>query len=145
VANQIFFVVGHSGWGKSRTLKALTLGNHHARWLSIGARRFSVRRASNDREPERWAEMIAQLEPSECSHLILALCPAAADVAQLIRLRARYELYFWVMRRSYGDNRTVADDEIRLLRALGTVEVFAPRQEQGIRAAAFERFIAIHP
>ena len=150
---QAFFVVGHAQWGKSTTLAALA-GNlgPHGRTLYCDSRRFQVWHMSNDDIPERWKEIVEQLNPSEQSHVVMALCPKP-DVQPLLKslLQKKYDLFFWIIQRSHngyprsqGDGRVISLDEEQVLRLLGTVEVFTQLADHSARATAFENFIKTH-
>jgi hypothetical protein len=61
---QAFFVVGHSNWGKSSTLKALA-APPQVRKVVVGGRTFFIRRMSNDDRPNDWVAFIKGLRPAD--------------------------------------------------------------------------------
>lgn len=143
MSGKIFFVVGHSNWGKSKTLKALTT-HHQVRYFQIGGVDFFIRRMSNDDYLGEWAELVKGLRPSERPYVIVALCPNDDALKLLEQLRSRYELFFWVLRHSYQDDRSISRKEEASLRTLGTVEVFEERLSAERRAAQFKKFVATY-
>lgn len=143
-AAQAFFVVGHAHWGKSETLAALTSGSHYVRHHAIGVRDFFIRRTSNDDWPDRWETFLDALVPAKHPHVILTVCPHDAALPVLQRLRARYDLYFWVIHESWDGQLMITSTEEQSLRALGPLEVFRGHHDAPVRARAFERFVAAH-
>lgn len=144
MTHQAFFVVGHSNWGKSQTLRALTL-RHQVRYWSVGHRNFFIRRMSNDDYLDRWADFVQQLDPKSVPYVIIALCPNEDAIRVLERLKGKYDLYFWVIRHSYGDARMISSKEEQALRALGAVQVLEERHDSAGRADAFMKFVAANP
>lgn len=142
---QAFFVVGHENWGKSETLHELMGGSHHVRKALIGGRSFVIWRMSNDDVEEDWVKKIRRLDPNRNPHVVLTVCPKREAMSVLSELRKKYALFFWVMRRSYTEDRVIPPAEEQQLRRLGVVEVFSDRAEARVRAAEFRRFIELHP
>ena len=142
---QAFFVVGHSNWGKSQTLRALA-GPHQVRRWSVKGRDFFVRRMSNDDLSDKWMKFIKQLDPARRSHVIAALCPKTDALDLLGTLKDKYNLFFWVLRHSYEGYGAISAQEEDALRALGTVVVFdqkhAPAEQ---RAKALKEFVLANP
>jgi hypothetical protein len=140
-AGKAFFVVGHSRWGKSSTLIALT-GSHREREHEMGGRVFSIRRTSNDDEAEAWIRASGRLRPDSKPYLILTLCPTTEVQPALESLRDRYHLYFWIMRdKQQGHPAQISDEEIARLRGIGTVRILEGRREPPQRAELFVTFI----
>lgn len=146
-----FAVVGHKHWGKSKTLKALTDGDIYQRKCMIKAKKFLVRRMSNDDRPQSFYDLLNDLSPDQWQYVILALCPTLTDKRQralliptLQSFRKRYQLFFFVLRTDYYKHtRHITDDEIDLLNRFGTVKVFLdPKANPTRRARAFKRFVA---
>ncbi len=71
---RVVFVVGHARWGKSRTLRALTI-NPHRRRIQLGGVEFSIRRMSNDDRPDEFYDFIRDVQPADKSDLIVAFLP----------------------------------------------------------------------
>lgn len=146
VKGKIAFVVGHSNWGKSKTLRALTGDSHYIRRMTILGAEFWIRRMSNDDLTPEYAEFVGKLDPSLRGHVIAALCPQFDDptigtMAVLESLRARYEMFFWIIERQYGRAGRVTPVELQVLGRFGHVELFSGKAEAVGRAAAFKRFI----
>ena len=145
VQGKAFFVVGHERWGKSSTLAALTGGNPHVKWHSVGGRDFFIRRMSNDDIPADWDTFLDALDPAQKPHVILTVCPKVAAMPVLQRLRSRYDLHFWVMQQSWDGKRVITAGEEHSLRSLGVADVFVQRVPPAQRAPAFKQFILAHP
>ena len=144
---KIAFVVGHSNWGKSSTLRALTGGSHRIRRTRIKDVEFFIRRMSNDDLPKSFIDRMKSLDPRAWPCVIAALCPdfenkAVPTEAILKSLQRKgYELFFWVIRHQYGTSETISQKELDLLKRLGTIEVFSDRSEAEVRAKKFESFV----
>jgi hypothetical protein len=144
---KIAFVVGHSNWGKSKTLTALTNGNHHLRKTTIAGDEFFIRRMSNDDQTEGYIKFMMSLDPAIRPYLIAALCPQFDDLtigthAILSTLHGNgYGLFFWVIEHQYKTDRVVTAKEITLLRGFGTVEVFTKKAEASVRSKGFKEFV----
>ncbi|MGD0090813.1 MAG: hypothetical protein ABSE73_12910 [Planctomycetota bacterium] len=146
-----FVVVGHSNWGKSWTLKALTGGSWHRKRVRIKGHDFFIRRMSNDDDPkppneaDRQSLLDFARKEKGFRPVILALCPAFQEekTAQLLDvLREKFTLKFWVMKKKFGESdKVVTCEEIGKLRTYGIVEVFAEEVEANSRAAALRHFI----
>ena len=146
---QLFFVVGHKHWGKSRTLRALIGGGHQVRKTTVGNHAFLIWRMSNDDIPKVWERRIGELRAQIHARAILTLCPTEDAHPALDGLRTRYDLFFWIIRRSHRkypspDGRTISAGEERMLGSLGTVGVFEEMADAPLRAAAFEQFVKAH-
>ncbi|ROZ76595.1 hypothetical protein [Ramlibacter sp. WS9] len=143
---QAFFVVGHSNWGKSRTLKAVTGNSVYVRHMSIGGRGFAIRRRSNDDiDTAPWAARIAALQSAGHAHLLLALCPTAPAAPVLRRLARAYDLYFWVMKDKFRGTGQISPAELAFLRGFGKVSVFSGQHQAPVRARALTNFIVANP
>ncbi len=144
---KIAFVVGHAGWGKSKTLSALTNGNYRLRRTTIAEDEFFIRRMSNDDQPKGYIKFMLSLDPALRPYLIAALCPqfdepAAATDSVLTSLRAKgYRLFFWVIEHQFGTEEAVTAKEIERLRGFGKVELLSTTAEAGARAKSFKSFV----
>ncbi|WP_157771917.1 hypothetical protein [Ralstonia solanacearum] len=144
---KIAFVVGHSNWGKSKTLRALTNGDRYKRRLSIQGVEFLIRRMSNDDLPKSFIRFMESVDPSSITAIIAALCPnfddeEAATQSVLNQLRSKgYRLFFWVMEHQYRTNKAMSASDISRLRKFGTVKVISGVAEAASRARDFRKFI----
>lgn len=145
---KIAFVVGHSNWGKSLTLKALTNGDRYQRRVTIKDVEFLIRRMSNDDLPESFINFMGSVDPASVPAIIAALCPnfedaQAATESVLVGLRAKgYKLFFWVMEQQYGTGKVMPAADIKRLGKYGTVKVFSKNAEAQARARAFRTFVS---
>lgn len=139
-------LVGHSHWGKSRTLRAFTEGTQR-RYESIGERTFFVRRMSNDDYSDKYGEFVEGLEPETDCSVILAFCPDFSDPGKgsedaLKILANGYTISSFVLRHAFGDARMITDAEIETLRRYGRVSIFERKGEEAeVRAQAFRAHI----
>lgn len=141
-----FLVVGHKQWGKSRTLKALTDGNHRVRGVSIADHHLFIRRMSNDDKPSDFRDLVRTLRPSRHEFVILAFCPVFDQDADdiLSDLKEHYDLHSFVLKHSYDGDRHISADEIAALRGFGNIEVFDRQVEATARSEALRAFIEFH-
>ncbi len=115
------------------------------RRVTIGGREFWIRRMSNDDLPREWANAVQGLDPGRRPYVILTVCPKPDGLAVLETLRRGYDLFFWILRRCYSDERVVTAEEVQALRAVGEVEVFESKEDDVARAAALRQFIEHNP
>lgn len=128
-----FVVVGHSCWGKSYTLNALTEkygGGPKNRSVTINNKKIPVRKRSNDDMPTA-DELIKfikkQAEDSRC--IIFPLCPNFSkkrqkDTENLLKiLRDLYDTSFMVLKKCQrsGNSGEISAADIEKLRAYGDV------------------------
>jgi len=73
-----FVVVGHSNWGKSRTLRQLT-GSKRKAWIQIKDFRIFIRRMSNDDIAKDLKEFLEKIDPNFKRIIIITLCPNFDD------------------------------------------------------------------
>ena len=146
MSGHIFFVCGHSNWGKSKTLGWLT-GSKDKKWVPIAGANFWVRKMSNDDRPGDYLDKMGSLDPESDRWVVAALCPAfgkpdtdPADLLHSLRQRG-YDLHFWVIEQQYCGPGRVPAEEISRLQALGDVEVFPARAEAEDRERALRAFI----
>lgn len=146
---KIAFVVGHSNWGKSTTLRELTNGRFSARWHSISGVDFFVRRMSNDDIFASYMKFMNRITPAKYDHMIASLCPTfnlpknpAEDL--LISLRKKgFILFFWVLENEQGPGtRTISKAEIRTMEKLGEVEIHREKSTPKQNARLFSKFVA---
>ncbi len=107
---RVIFVVGHSNWGKSETLRALTSESHRIRRVSIAHVEFFIRRMSNDDLPESFIKRMTSIDPRFWPYIIARLCPefddpskGTATVLQTLCDKG-YKLFFWALEKQYGTN-----------------------------------------
>jgi len=145
--SRIVFVVGHSHWGKSQTLRELTAGNHRVRRTAIDRSEFFIRRMSNDDRLREYLRRMGSLDPASWPYVIAALCPrfdGANSIEDLLdELRTRgYRLFFWVIEQQYGKpENSVSSGEMQELRRFGRVEVLVGQHEAASRAKKLKAFI----
>lgn len=140
------FIVGHSNWGKSRTLKALT-DDRLLRYWTVADTEFFIRRMSNDDRPAGLVDLARRLNPRETEHVIMALCPnfdepwaKTAVILDAVQSKG-YRMWFWVMERAFRGDLTVSANEIQLLREYGTVSVIRERLPAEARARSLSAFL----
>ena len=148
--SRVFLVVGHSNWGKSRTLRALTNGvltkGLHP-WITIDERQFFVRMMSNDdvpsSNPTSYPTLIHNLTPEQIPFVIMAYCPEKDSSSPLITaLAKKYEIFAWVLEHKYDCKESIKESEIKALRKFGMVECYTPKHtEAEARATALVQFI----
>ena len=145
---KVFFVVGHSNWGKSKTLRALTNGNHRVRRTSISGIEYFIRRMSNDDLPESFIKRMTTFRPAIWPNIIAALCPnfddpekQTAEVLKSLQDKG-YKLFFWVLQKQYGTGTIIRPAELSRLRAFGKVELFREIAEADARSRKFKAFVA---
>ena len=149
-----FILVGHSNWGKSATLKAMTGGKPHIHYHQIADKKFFIRRMSNDDFPEEFRDFCESLDPDTKEYLLTTLCPDFDNqfkytANSLIILKEKYDLSFFVLKHKYGSDRCVTDQEMNSLEDYGPVYVYDKKSEAKDRAEAFKAYIQdninIHP
>jgi hypothetical protein len=148
-AGKIVFAVGHSHWGKSSLLRAMTDGNPYQKKVTIMNTEFFVRRMSNDDQPKGYVEFMRALIPQSRPNVVAAFCPKFSsngdtDPAILQPLQHKgYELFFWVMRHQQGPGGgIVTDSEIDAMHKAGKTEVFLGKTSPPILAEKFIAFVS---
>lgn len=144
---KIFIYVGHSNWGKSFALRILTNGSSQRKITTIANERFWVRKMSNDDASQGLLNFVRTIPNSSYSNFILAYCPnhnrdetARAILNELAQ--QNNELYFFVQEEKFTRPHTrITAEEIQLLNEIGTIEVLNGRNEDIVRAEAFQNFI----
>jgi len=145
-----FILVGHSHWGKSHTLRALTEGRlgRHIIIPAIDPRLEAyVRRISNDDNEDALIRFSGDLALRiSQDYLILTFCPnlsARRNCRTILRnLQTEYDLFFFVLREDYRQRRRITDQEIDFLREYGIeVTILNGHHEREIRAGRFAAFV----
>lgn len=145
---RVFFVVGHSNWGKSATLRALTSGDYRVRKTTIASVEYFIRRMSNDDAPISFIKRMSTILPVHSPYIIGALCPDFDDpskgtTAVLKKLQDEgYKLFFWVLKKQYGTDKFIEASEIDRLRSFGKVELVTDVAEASERAKILKAYIA---
>ena len=68
-----FIMVGHSSWGKSKTLNALTSNSYSIRFINICGFNIFIKRMSNDDIFYKLFEYIKSFNPKEKPFIIKAV------------------------------------------------------------------------
>ena len=144
-----FVVVGHSHWGKSRTIRSLT-GSTHIGWFELDDLTIFIRRMSNDDKPDSLVDFLKKIDPGLKPIIIIALCPNFDDrnrkTKGILRLVGKkYVPYFFVLRQRYsrrcGKTEEVTHKEIGTLRSIGRVKLVRGRLPDYLRARALKEFM----
>jgi len=151
---KVFIYVGHSNWGKSMALKALTGGNSHQRTVSILGNNIRVRKMSNDDDGQGLFNWVKNFPILYYQRFIIAFCPKAspidgeATLAQnkaldiLIELQKTNQLYFFIQKEKYKNpTLQISLNEINWLRNFGNIEILEGQFCANERANMFELFI----
>jgi hypothetical protein len=143
-----FIVVGHSSWGKSRTLRQLT-GSKRRAWIQIRDVWIFIRRMSNDDIAEDLRRFLDKIDPNVKKIIIITLCPNFDDPERKTKeilklLKDKYTPSFFVLKRRYNANDEVSDKEITALKSVGVVEVINGKVEDTERARKFKQFVEDH-
>lgn len=146
---KIAFVVGHSNWGKSSTLRALTNDEFRVRWHTISKVDFFIRRMSNDDQTQGYIDFMTKITPAKYQSLIAALCPKIDDAKNptekiLKNLDSKgFRLFFWVLETEQGKgNGFISKDEIAMLHRYGTVIIHLGKSTPKQNASVFSKFIS---
>jgi hypothetical protein len=138
-----FILVGRAHWGKSYTLRELTGGSRSIRHTVINGIRFFVRKMSNT---DFWESFIAFIQTVTVDRLIISFSAGTPnDTGILDILKARYELFFFVLERRYGSPaRTISAAEIAVFKKYSArVCVYTKTDAPAsARASAFKAFVA---
>ena len=141
-----FVVVGHSNWGKSRTLRQLT-GSKRKAWIRIKDFWIFIRRMSNDDIAKKdLKEFLEKIDPNVKKIIIITLCPNFDDPDRKTKeilnlLKDKYTPYFFVLKQRYGKKVEVLDKEIDALKSIGGVEVIKGAVEDTERSRRLKQFI----
>jgi len=136
---KIIFVVGHSNWGKSKTIRELTNGSYRIKYKNFFGKHFFIRRMSNDDRPGNYKKFMTSLKPKDKQFILATLCPnfeieneITEQVLNSLR-QNNYKMFFWVIKNKYGSQDIVKQKEIEKLRSFGDIFVYEKEEE------AFER------
>lgn len=146
-----FILVGHSHWGKSETLSALTNFLPRRRHIVIPSINPDltayVRRASNDDNEAallRFSSTIALRVRQD--YLVITFCPKlkAKRACQTIltNLREQYDLYFFVLMEDYWQEREITEEELSFMNEFATdLRRFYGHHEREVRAEHFATYV----
>jgi GTPase SAR1 family protein len=141
-------VAGHSNWGKSATLKALTEGRLFRSYQLSGAD-FFIRRMSNDDYTEAYKDFIDECVAAPSGNILAAFCPhfETGDLRfsehSLAQLQTRYDLYIFALKYQYHTDNRITDHELTSMARFGEVRIFDDQNaESEDRAVALEDYIA---
>ena len=152
---KVYIYVGHSNWGKSMALKVLTGGSSHKKVATISGKTIRVRKMSNDDDGKGLLEWVQDIPRINYERFIIAFCPkfqpisgeateeqnTALDI--LTELQKTNDLFFFVQKEKFNDSsQQISQDEINWISAYGTVQILTGHNQNSIRAADFEKFIA---
>jgi hypothetical protein len=146
---KIAFVVGHSHWGKSTTLRALTNNDFRIRWHSISNTDFFIRRMSNDDYPDSYLDFMTRVNPGKYEHLIATLCPVfgvrenpTSTILGDLKNKG-FDLFFWILANEQGPgNRIISKSEIRTLQNYGTASIHEGKSTPKQNARLFHKFVS---
>lgn len=145
-----FILVGHSHWGKSETLWALTEGDlrRHMPIPAISRHLVAyVRRISNDDNEDALIRFSGDLALRiRRDYLVLTFCPklsALRNCRTILRnLQSEYDLFFFVLREDYSQRRHITEQEIDFLRDYATdLSILNGHHEREVRARRFVAYI----
>jgi hypothetical protein len=144
---KMIFVVGHTDWGKSETLRYLVGDSRHLSrvvWESIP---LYVRHMSNDDVPEVFYNFIEEADPVWKPCVVAPLCPNLPEAEPRLQrtldsLKSKgYSLYFWVMVHQFNTELTVTPQEIEWLRTHGLITLYSGKAEARERAETLKPYI----
>ena len=140
-------VAGHSNWGKSRTLRALT-ENKLFRNYQFSDTRFFIRRMSNDDYTEGYRDFIDGCVAAPNMNILAAFCPhfEKNDLRftehSLTQLKTQYDLHIFALKYQYNTAICITDQELASMSRFGNVTTFDDgNAEAQVRADALEDFI----
>ncbi|MEI9918162.1 MAG: hypothetical protein WDO14_05095 [Bacteroidota bacterium] len=139
-----FILIGHSNWGKSKTLKSLIGSVRVTHWTIKGVD-FFVRRISNDDDEESLINFVDKRTVNK-GNIIITFCPSFDKGKQveaiLKKLKKDFSLHFFVLKHKYRSDEIIPDTEVAVLKKYGSVYVYPKDTEAAERARAFKAFIA---
>jgi hypothetical protein len=146
--SKIIFVVGHSNWGKSKTLKCLTNDSRYVKTYTINDINWFIRRMSNDDYSENYCNFMKNLNAEINPNVIAAFCPNFEEkrneetIEILNSLKNKgYNLYFWVIEHQFVTKKKMDSSFINELKNFGEVEIYSKCEEADLRALALKDFI----
>ena len=146
--SKIVFVVGHSNWGKSKTLKCLTDDSRYVKTYTINDINWFIRRMSNDDYSESYCNFIKNLNTEINPNVIAAFCPNFEEerneetikILNSLKIKG-YDLYFWVIEHQFSTKNKMDSFFIDKLKDFGKVEIYSKCEEADLRASALKDFI----
>lgn len=153
--SKIIFVVGHSNWGKSKTLKCLTDDNRYIQNYTVNNIDWFVRRMSNDDLLPSYSDFMKNLDIETKPNVIAAFCPNFGEKPNLKGKNRKeetieilnslknkgYNLYFWVIEHQFVTKKKMDSSFINELKNFGKVEIYSKCEEADLRALALKDFI----
>jgi len=145
--NKAFILVGHSNWGKSETIYSLKDDDRKKQHVIIKKAWILVRSRSNDDIKHELLIMIKKIVKMDYKVIIILLCPRfdKKDTRNTLKilneLIKKYSLYFFVLEKKYGIDKTIRRTEIGKLKRYGRVKVLKGENERNIRAKEFKKYI----
>jgi len=155
VKPKAFLVVGHSNWGKSLTLIALTNNDWRVRRFIIGKHEFYIKRMSNDDSPRSLCTFVDRVDPDEKPYILATLCPSFIGISKsadnpakrteeiLKTLSKKYDIYAFVLTERWKSCECISTAEINKLATCckKIVEVASKNLEAKGRAKRLKEFI----
>jgi len=151
---KVFIYVGHSNWGKSMALKAITDGNSHKKITNISGKPIRVRKMSNDDDGQGLLDWVTDIPRKEYDYFIIAFCPNFPPVNReptnnqntglkiLTELKKTNELFFFIQEEKYNNSKIqISQYEINYLRNYGITKVLSGQNKCTTRAMEFKKFI----
>ena len=146
--SKIIFVVGHSNWGKSKTLKCLTNDSRYVKTYTINDINWFIRRMSNDDYSKSYCNFMKNLNAEINPNVIAAFCPNFEEkrneetIEILNSLKNKgYNLYFWVIEHQFVTKKKMYSSFIDKIKNFGEVEIYSKCGEADLRALALKDFI----
>jgi GTP-binding protein EngB required for normal cell division len=145
-----FILVGHSNWGKSRTLKCLTGNSRYVKKIPIAGITFFIRRMSNDDDGQSLLDFVSKIDQP---NIIMTLCPNFQENEKTIDILStltsnNYYLFFFVLKYKYDQSQKISQEEIEELKNYSDsnfIEIFNDKNSPDyLRANEFRRFIEKH-
>jgi hypothetical protein len=141
-----FVLVGHSDWGKSRTLQRLISPKKYGWWEYKPGVGIFVKTMSNDDIVDSLVNFAKNTTPTIKKIIIIALCPDFENPEKkteviLDILKEKYELSFFVLAGKYDQTAQVLPGEIESLKKYGTVRSLNKPMEDTERAKEFRALI----
>lgn len=145
--NKAFILVGHSNWGKSETIFSLKDNDIKKQHVIIKNRWILVRSRSNDDIRKELLVMIKKIVKLDYREIIVLLCPkfdkrdSHNTLKILNELLKKYKLYFFVLEKKYGFDKTIKRTEVGKLKKFGKLKILKGAKESKVRAKEFKKYI----
>jgi hypothetical protein len=141
-----FVLIGHSNWGKTKTLFELKGKNRKVFYVKISNEWFLIRTRSNDDIYRELLIMIEEIVLREVEYIIFPLCPDFIDKNKvtleiLQAVAVKYETFFYVLEKKYGEEEYISQTEIETLKKFGKVKVLKGQFEAKYRSQEFKNYI----